>query len=155
MPSTNLAFRSGGGSDAIELTDQGTVTPTIKGDVNGTEIEVTPVYTKEVEGTINSNDEDHTTLCGETQVEKNGDRNWRITIQGVVLKQQLERLKTLRPTDEAVRVITGGHTGDVVFDQFTWTQKDEMNQGQFTLNGTEVTEPIFTFQLQTREEGDN
>jgi len=113
---------------------------------------VTPVFVEEMGGTRSGNTTSHTSLCGETTTEKNGDSAERVTVEGVLLKEQYETLKSMQPTDQSVKVVSDGFTGTTKFDRFSWTQKHDLNSGDFEVDGEELSGPIFTFQLQSREE---
>ena len=116
---------------------------------------VQPAATTKIEANISGNTETHTNLCGDTETEKNGDKNWRVVIEGVVLLNQLKDLIRLRPTDEPLTVVTEVQTFTVLFDDFTWTQKSDFNTGEFEVGGVNIEGPIFTFQLQTKEESNS
>ena len=141
----------GGASTATELLSRGVVTPTISS--QHSLVEITPEATTKLNAEIHGNTTTHTDLCGTSQTETNGDTNYRITIEGVILKSTLEDLKDMQPTDEPVKLVSDIYTGEVVFDVFTVTQESDGDHGRFTYEGVEVDQPVFTFQLQTKQTG--
>ncbi|MDB9247446.1 hypothetical protein PN419_00295 [Halorubrum ezzemoulense] len=134
----------------VSLSQVSTVEPTLVGP-EGTE--VTPVFTERLRGTSTNDTVVHKSLCGQTAVEGVGEDEWRVTIEGIVLKRQFDKLVDMRPADNEIKVIgeAATHTG-VTFDRFTYEQNDELNEGSFTYQGREVTEPLFEFQLQTQDD---
>lgn len=133
--------------EEIDFGDFGAITPTLKSG----DYKVQPVYTEELEGTTSGNGEEHQDMCGTPYYEKLSDSNWRVTISGVVTLSQLNELKKMNPADQEVKVISNGHTGHVEFDRFTWTQTSDLNYGVFFIDGEEIKEPLFKFQLQTKQ----
>jgi len=131
----------------VDFGDFGAITPVLKTD----ERRVQPVYVADVEGTSSGNSEEHKDLCGNSHLEKIGDSRWRVTLNGVITRSQLNKLKKMQPASQEVKLISNGHTGPVEFDRFTWTQTDDLNYGTFFIDGEEITEPLFKFQLQTRD----
>ena len=128
----------------------GQVAPTVIG-AEGTE--VTPVYTETFRATTQNDTLVHKTLCGETQIEAVGEDEWRITLEGLVLKRQLEDLFAMRPANNQVTVIGEARAHrNVTFDRFTYEQTDEHNVGEFDIDGNRVEEPLFRFQLQTQDD---
>lgn len=128
----------------------GHVTPKVNGP-DGTE--VVPVYTETFRATTQNDTLVHKTLCGETEIEAIGEDEWRITLEGLVLKSQLQDLFAMRPANNELTVIGEArvHRG-VTFDRFTYEQTDEHNVGEFDVDGSRVQEPLFRFQLQTQDD---
>ena len=136
--------------NAVEFTDIDSIRPTLVGP-EGTE--VTPVFTETFRATTSNDNRVHQSLCGQTEVEGIGESSWRITMEGLVLQRQLDKLFDLRPANNRIKVIAEARTHtNVTFDRFTYEQTDELNEGNFSYNGREVTEPLFRFQLQTQDD---
>lgn len=120
--------------------------------------EVQPVYTEEIEVVTDNDTRVHKSLCGDTKVEGIGEDEWNVTIEGIVIEDQLKDLIEMRPADNEIKVIIGpkGERAptydDVVFDRFVYRQTDEMNVGQFEYDGQQVVQPIYEFQLQTQDD---
>lgn len=118
--------------------------------------EVTPIYTETFRATTENDNKVHKTLCGESKVEAIGEDEWRITIEGLVITEQLEELIEMRPADNEIKVIgpVEGVTTypDVSFDRFTYEHTDELNKGTFSFEGEEVLRQLFEFQLQTQDD---
>lgn len=124
---------------------EGLVSPTIIG--GGGEVE--PVYTETVRAQTENDNVQHKSLCGETENEEIGEGEWRITIEGMVLKSQLQQLIDMRPAGQDMKVVTEGKTfNEVDFDTFIWEQEDEDNYAEFD----DRIEPVFQFQLQTTDD---
>jgi len=133
---------SGGGPADIE-----SIQPVIR-DEAGREVE--PVYVETLRKVTENDNAKHRTLCGETQIEAVGERDLSVTIEGILLLDQLATLREMRPATNALTVIDdeGAHR-NINFSRLTTEQKDELNNGRYRLNGTSVTQPAFEFQLQT------
>jgi hypothetical protein len=131
--------------------DEGTTEPTIS--QNG--VVVKPVSVEEIRGTSKGNSEEHTDICGNTQVKKQGDANWHVTVEAMVLKSQFEELKQMRPQDEPVRIVSDGFTGNVTFDRFTFKQKEDFNTVETEVDGEVREEPLISVQLQSRAENND
>lgn len=112
--------------------------------------EVKPVYVETLRKVAENDNAKHRTLCGETQIEAVGERDLSVTIEGILLLDQLATLREMRPATNALTVIDdeGTHRG-INFSRLTTEQKDELNKGRYRFNGTPVTQPAFEFQLQT------
>ena len=147
---------SGSGADsATELLSIGTTTPTIEPpDYLGVGV-IQPEATTKLEAELHTNTTTDTNLCGESQTTKTGDKNYRITMEGVILKSTLEKMKQVPWSNDPVELVSDIHTGGVVFDVFTFTQESDGDHGRFTFDGVEVDQPIFSFQLQTKEESNS
>lgn len=123
---------------------------------------VTPVYTEKLSATTQNDSRVHQTLCGQTYVEGIGETEWRVTLEGLVIKDQLIDLFDMRPADNEITVIGEARVHEnVTFDRFTYEQNDELGRGKFEYDISaagdgsavqEVESPLFSFQLQT--EGD-
>lgn len=112
--------------------------------------EVTPVYVETLRKVAENDNATHRTLCGETQVEAIGERDLSVTIEGILLLDQLSTLREMRPATNALTVIDDeGTHRNINFSRLTTEQKDELNKGRYRLNGVPVTQPAFEFQLQT------
>jgi len=94
------------------------------------------------------------TLCGENIVDTDGDLNARMTIEGYCLLSQLGELFQLRNNSSEVRLLWSGaeETGisSVSFDQLRFDRTAEEDLGEAA---DQITEPIFSFQLQSKEDG--
>lgn len=138
----------------LDFGEIGTIHPVLKDvDQETGEIHrrVQPVYVGELDGTSSGDGTEHRDMCGNSKFEKVGDDRWRVTLQGVVTKSQMHELKRMKPADREIKIVSDVHTGFVEFDRFSITQTDDLNYGTFTMNGEEITEPLFKFQLQTRD----
>jgi len=141
---------SGGGSQPIELDTINSISPTIRDETGR---EVTPVYTESLRGKSDNDNRVHKTLCGQTNVEAVGEDGWQVTLEGLVLKEQLETLFAMRPSNNEITVISDARVHrDVEFDRFIYEQRDELNTGQFRYRGNEVEQPLFRYQLQSKDD---
>lgn len=114
---------------------------------------VTPVYVGDVEGQFTPNNESDTDQCGNTEVTQNGGKNWRVTIEGTLVEQQLIDLISLRLGSGPLEIITDGLAGTFLIGQFTFNQTDEEVYGRFNdpQNPNQTIEGlVYTFQLQTK-----
>ena len=145
----------GGASSATELLSRRVVTPTIKPPEEIGVGEIQPEAVTKLEAELHGNTYTDTDLCGNTQTGKNGDSNYRITMEGVILKSTLEKMGKVPWSDKSVELVSDVHSGDVVFDIFTFSQESDGDHGRFTYEGVEVDQPIFSFQLQTKEESNS
>lgn len=139
------------GSGVTELSNLGYVEPALKaGDVR-----FQPAVTTRISGTLPWNLERDQSLAGESYIAQNGDMNLRVVIEGICFKSQLDSLFELREQAEEVRVITdmtdAAGVTTVSFDQLKVDRKAENSRGSFTYQGREVTEPLFSFQIQSKE----
>jgi len=90
------------------------------------------------------------TECGRTIRNQNGDMDYRITLEGVLTKTQLDRLNRLRRESEKVPVRHAAFeqsVTDVAFDQLNVERADD--NAVIEVNGR--VEPCYEFQLQTKE----
>lgn len=88
------------------------------------------------------------TACGQTIQNQNGDFNWRIVFSGVLTLTQLDQLRALRRRADAVETRSAVFgVRSVNFDQLNLTRSQ--NPSVINVNGT--IEPIYEFQLQTKE----
>jgi len=71
----------------VDFGDFGAITPVLKTD----ERRVQPVYVADVEGTSSGNSEEHKDMCGNSHLEKIGDSRWRVTLNGVITRSQLNK----------------------------------------------------------------
>jgi len=91
------------------------------------------------------------TPCGQTIRTQNGDRDWRVTINGVLSLQQFRQLQQRRRFGNTTAVpVTTAEFGtiDVDFDQISVNRVDEEAVG--TVNN--VVGPLIAFQIQTKED---
>jgi hypothetical protein len=88
------------------------------------------------------------TACGTTIQNQNGDLDWRIVFEGVLTLSQLDRLRSIRDQsgDVETRSAVFG-VKRVTFDQLSVSRGDDRKVVE-TSNGTE---PLYEFQLQTKE----
>lgn len=92
------------------------------------------------------------TACGETIQNQNGDLDWRIVFRGVVSRSQLQELTSLRDSSGSVETRTAAYgVKTVVFDELQVTRADEQSVGE--IDGE--VEPLYDFQLQTKELDDD
>ncbi|MFC6990204.1 hypothetical protein ACFQJD_18620 [Haloplanus sp. GCM10025708] len=89
---------------------------------------------------------------GRTYVSQTGDMGVTFTMEGYLFRPELKELTELVRSTEKVQIITDGYTGMAVFDQFKWDRNDQEQRGNYTFQGTPVTEPLYTFQLMQRED---
>jgi hypothetical protein len=88
------------------------------------------------------------TACGQTIQRQNGDLDWRIVFRGVVTLSQLDSLRDLRSNSGEVETRTAAFGVKIVtFDELRVTRADEESVGN--VDGT--VEPLYAFQLQTKE----
>lgn len=133
-----------GGGGVVDIES---IQPTIRDDNDNV---VQPVYVETVRKRQDSDNATHTTLCGETTVEAVGEKELSVTIEGIVLLDQLEELKQMQPAERTITLIDNeGVNRGINFDRLTYEEKDELGRGSYRLNGTLVTQPAFEFQLQT------
>lgn len=92
------------------------------------------------------------TACGQTIQRQNGDFDWRIVFRGVVTLSQLDALRDLRTQSGAVQTRTAAfRRKKVTFDELRVTRADQESVG--SVDG--ITEPLYSFQLQTKELDDD
>ena len=139
--------------DVIDFGNFGAIEPTLK-EIDGGKVvrTVQPVYVGDLEGTSSGNSEEHRDMCGNSRFEKMSDSRWRVTLSGVITRSQLNKLNKMRPADKDVKLISNMPPSKVEFDRFTVTQTDDLNYGTFMIDGKEITEPLFKFQLQTKDD---
>lgn len=150
-------FPSDGGGDGgdgndVELTKFGSTRPTIT--APNQNIEIQPVVTNE-RGILNWNTETDVTTAGETIVDTNGDMNWRPVLEGILIQSQFEEMVKLRNQANEVRIITDAITTEIVPDRFEYERVGEEDVGEVTYDGQPHEGPIYTFQLQVKEEQDS
>lgn len=88
------------------------------------------------------------TACGQIIQNQVGDENWRITIEGVMTKEQMQQLDSMRGLDTVPVVTEEFGQLQVAFDTLTVTRADEEKWGE--IEG--YTGPFLSFQLQTKED---
>jgi hypothetical protein len=139
-----------GDTTTVELTTLNSIEPTIR-DTEGRE--VTPAYTATLRGKTDNQNITHKSLCGQTETESVGEDEWNVTMEGLVLKEQLDTLFEMRPASNKITIVGDARTHrNIDFDRFIYEQRDELNTGQFVYEGREVEQPLFDFQLQTRDD---
>ena len=89
--------------------------------------------------------------CGTTKRVQNGDKDWRIVIEGLLNLPQFRELQQLRregnTTEVSVTTAEFGTIG-VSFDQINCTRPSQENVGEIN----NFVGPIIKFQLQTKEQ---
>lgn len=121
--------------------------------VEAGEITLEPVYVSEAKINLNSNDETLTTNCGDTEVRRNGSMNWNITVDGIVTESQLEDLRAIGETNDAITVdaeILGSRSGPYIVKDLSITHSDEMNTIDIPSNDGAKTHFCYEFQLQCK-----
>jgi hypothetical protein len=91
------------------------------------------------------------TACGDTIQYQGGSKDWRVIIEGIMSKSQLDRLRQLRDQPRVEVVTEEFGRMDVAFDQLNVTRADEEDVGE--INGE--LGPLLQFQLQTKEDSDD
>jgi len=87
------------------------------------------------------------TACGQTIQYQNGDKNWRVVINGILTIDQLRALDDIRDQDQVdVRTAEFG-TFPITFDQLNVTRASENSVGH--IEGDYG--PLLKFQLQSKE----
>lgn len=122
----------------------------IEGD-DGTELR--PAHIKNASTTKNANSEAITNQCGDTEVRKNGDRNWDVTIEGLLTKDQLPSFYTIANQNTAevhAEFLEDGVVGPLIVDSPTLKWEDETVS--FKKVEANETEAAFPFQFMLKEE---
>jgi len=132
-----------------DLAQLGEVRPTLKNPQTGNTAQP-PVVTS-VRGTLPLDTNTTQGTGGRTFVNTNGDMNVRMVLEGYLFRSDLKQLTSLIRTVDEVKVITEGYVGRVNFDQFKWSREEGEQRGSYTFQGKTVTEPLYTFQLQSKE----
>ncbi|QGA82762.1 hypothetical protein [Halomicrobium sp. LC1Hm] len=142
--------------DRAPLEQYGDVEPELVGP-DGTTIDI-PVTTK-IDGILPWNIERDQTASGQTIVNPNGDRNLRGTIEGIIFTTQLEQLANLRQQSATVKLVCPMTEvlgiPRFVPDRLQVTRKADAGTGVYTYEGESVEEPLYTFQLQSKEQSGN
>ncbi len=147
-----------GGGDSSgdgDVFDGAMLKPTIRAaeSVDAPKTSVTPVAVTSIRGLTENSNTKHRTLCGDVAVEPVSEDEWRVTINGFVTKSQLQTLISMRPAGNVMYVDSEvGTFQEVEFDRFRWEQTDELNRYVGEADGVQVDEPLFEFQLQTRDD---
>lgn len=115
--------------------------------------ELRPLYVSELEAKSGNDSLTHRSLCGDTEIEDVGEEEWHITIEGGLLKRQVETLKAMRPATNKLDIVSdiGTYRG-VSFDTVIIKQSDQDNTIQTRFDGQEIVEPLIQFQLQSRDD---
>lgn len=147
-----------GGTDSAGEEQPSTDPPSPTDDEgNGDAVDVTPrigpvePITMSAEYQLPFSRDTNQTACGETLQQQNGDLDWRIVFDGVVTLSQLDQLRELRSESGEVETrsaVFGVKT--VTFDQLSVSRTDD--NGTVEQDGT--VEPLYEFQLQTKELSD-
>lgn len=89
-----------------------------------------------------------TTVCGETEKRRDADEGPELTVEGIIVEEQIPRLKSLKGRD--VTMISDVHSGPVYIGRVSIEQSTDVIH--YIENGNE--ELAFTFQLQTGEQSE-
>lgn len=89
-----------------------------------------------------------TTVCGETEKRRDADEGPEITVEGIIVEDQIPRLKSLKGRD--VTMISDVHSGPVYVGRVTVEQNTDIIH--YIENGEKQL--AFTFQLQTGEQSE-
>lgn len=129
---------------------------------------VTPPIVTRVDCKLPLNTNTTLGIGGGAFVDTNGDYNYRVTIEGKLPQYHLDELKKLVRNNNVIRVISAGYTGNVNFDQFTYTRtadndeityqperKVDTSKGFNVTTYGEITEPLYSFQLQNKQSDKN
>lgn len=143
-PGTNVS----GSSASTSYSYLSGVEPTLKQD--GTKI--TPLATIRLSGTIPWDTSSKQLQCGESITDNSGEQTHRLNMEAVVNHQQFKALNQMRNNDTQITLVSAGYDGPVTFDQLKWDRIEDAN-GALTPNGAEDV-PLYTVQLQTKENGD-
>lgn len=121
---------------------------------NGITLE--PVYVKSAKTKLNGNAETITDDCGETEVRRNGDTNWNITVDGIITQDQLSTLQSIAAAEEPVFVdaeVLGSQSGQYVVKDCSISHTDELNTIDVPTNDGAASKPAYNFQLQCKAPG--
>jgi hypothetical protein len=116
------------------------------------DISVTPAATTKLREITTYDAKTVTNVCGDSRTESGDSKPARLVIEGVLVKSQLEQLRSLEDTGGRAYVTSDVLTGTFEFDQFTVTQQATDNTGEFRVAGQTLEGPVFSFQLQAKRE---
>lgn len=110
---------------------------------------ITPI-TMRAEYQLPWNRKSNQTACGQTIQTPMGDLNWRVVIEGILTKPQLDELRNLRTRQSQVEVVTEEFGMlNVGFDQLNITRVSDEED----MSGPDDYEgPLIQFQLQSKED---
>lgn len=144
---------SASGPTAFKLEQLGEVRPTIR-DPDRDQVVQPPIVTR-VGGTLPLDTGVTQGTGGTTYVDQTGDMNVTFTMEGYLFRAELLELTELVRNAGEVQVITDGFTGFVNFTELKWDRNEQEQRGNYTFQGTPVTEPLYTFQLLQKENNQN
>lgn len=110
-----------------------------------------PPYVSKIEKETTGKTETLTDQCGHTEVRKNGDSNWSITVEGIISSREKNAFDTLSRTVELLTITSEVYTGLAICENSVITQEDELNAISFPSQGYNGEESAFSFQLQLKE----
>lgn len=108
-----------------------------------------PEYVSDIELDLTAKSESITDQCGHTEVRKNGDTNWTLSVEGIMSDAQLESFKNVARIDETVTATTILHSGEMTVDTATLTQREDDVRIEFLNSGTDGM--AIHFQMQLKE----
>lgn len=108
-----------------------------------------PEYVSNIETDVTANTDAITDNCGRTEVRKNGDSNWTISVEGIISDAQLSQFKNVARLSETFTVSSKAYAGPAVTDSATIIEKDEDVYIEFPGGGTDGM--AIHFQLQMKE----
>lgn len=108
-----------------------------------------PSYVSQIELDLSGKSDPITDQCGRTEVRKNGDTNWTLTAEGIMSDAELSGFKSIARVSETLTVTTQLHSGQLIVDTATMTQKEEDVRIEFPNDGTDGI--AIHFQLQFKE----
>lgn len=116
--------------------------------INGWE----PPIVEKVRVSVEGNAEPQTNQCGQTEVKKNGDGNWTVAVNGIVLEDDLSFLQNIGRSQKATVNSTalGDQSGEYIVSDLSYEQK--AGEVTFQEGGTSQAKLMFPFQIQFKEE---
>lgn len=112
-----------------------------------------PSYVESITLEVSGDTEPQKDQCGHTEVKKNGDANWTITMEGIITDENLDELKFLGRMDVSAFLACDVHTGDVIAQDASINWKDDLSYIHVpTRGGIEQVGNAYRFQLQMKEE---
>lgn len=101
------------------------------------------------------NRQSNQTACGRTIQYQNGDRNWRVVIEGIITIPQFRRLNELRGSDQVTIRTAELGTLDIAFDQLNVTRNENPAVADIEGTDTDLAQPLLEFQLQSKQENES
>lgn len=101
------------------------------------------------------NRQSNQTACGRTIQYQNGDRNWRVVIEGIITIPQFRRLNELRGSDQVTIRTAELGTLDIAFDQLNVTRNDNPAVADIEGTDADLAQPLLEFQLQSKQEDES